>query len=71
MGNRANIELAPSMASTLMVYKFFNVFPNNLLGLALEREVEFSIKLALGTTLISKAPYRMALVEQKELKKQL
>ena len=36
-----------------------------------EREVEFTIDLALGTAPISKAPYKMAPLELKELKIQL
>ncbi|RVW37589.1 Transposon Ty3-I Gag-Pol polyprotein [Vitis vinifera] len=40
-------------------------------GLKGEREVEFTIDLAPGTTPISKAPYRMAPMELKELKIQL
>jgi hypothetical protein len=36
-----------------------------------QKEVEFGIECMLGTTLISKAPYRMALLELKKLKEQL
>ncbi|RVW88173.1 Transposon Ty3-G Gag-Pol polyprotein [Vitis vinifera] len=43
----------------------------DLLGLPPEREVEFTIDVAPGTTPISKAPYRMAPLELKELKIQL
>ncbi|GKE01938.1 retrotransposon protein, putative, ty3-gypsy subclass [Tanacetum coccineum] len=46
-------------------------FPNELSGLPPEREVEFDIGLIPGARLISKAPYRMAPVELKELKDQL
>lgn len=51
-----------------MVQKFPNVFPKELQGLAPERKIEFSIELALNITLISKTPYRVALVELQELK---
>ena len=37
----------------------------------LDHEIEFSIDLPPCTALISKAPYRMALIELKELKEQL
>ena len=54
-----------------VVCEFSDVFPEELPGLPLEREVEFSIDLILGTTPISIAPYRMAPIELKELKTQL
>ncbi|GKA69100.1 putative reverse transcriptase domain-containing protein [Tanacetum coccineum] len=46
-------------------------FPDELLGLPPECEVEFTIKLIPGAQPISKAPYRMTPVELKELKDQL
>ncbi|RVX19816.1 Retrovirus-related Pol polyprotein from transposon 17.6 [Vitis vinifera] len=54
-----------------IVRDYPDVFPKGLPGLPPDREVEFTIDLALGTTSISKAPYRMALFELKELKIQL
>lgn len=39
------------------------MFPEELLGLPLEREIGFSIELTPGTSPIFKAPYRMALAE--------
>ena len=48
--------------------EFLDVFLEELPGLPLEREMEFSIDLLLGTTPISKAPYRMAPAELQELK---
>ena len=51
--------------------EFPDVFPEDLSGLPLDREIEFSIDLLPGTTPISKAPYRMAPVELEELKRQL
>jgi hypothetical protein len=52
-----------------VVKEFPDVFFEDLPGLPPDREIEFSIDLLLGTTPISKAPYRMALVELEELKK--
>ena len=54
-----------------IVRDFPDVFPNNLPGLLPDREMEFTIDLVLGTTPISKAPYRMTSIELKELKVQL
>ncbi|RVW43066.1 Retrovirus-related Pol polyprotein from transposon 17.6 [Vitis vinifera] len=45
-----------------------DVFPEDLPGLPLEKEVEFTIDLAPKTAPISKAPYRMTPMELKELK---
>ena len=54
-----------------IVRDYPDVFPEDLPGLPLEREAEFTIDVALGTASISKAPYRMAPLELKELKIQL
>ena len=48
-----------------------DVFPKELPRLPPKKEVEFTIELVPRTTLISKAPYRMASLELKELKAQL
>jgi hypothetical protein len=47
------------------------VFPDELPGLPLDRDVEFAIELIPGTPPISRRPYRMPLNELAELKKQL
>ena len=54
-----------------VVREFLDVFLEDLLGIPIDREIEFSIDLLLGTSLILKAPYRMAPIELKELKEQL
>ena len=54
-----------------VIREFPDVFPKELLGLLPDREVEFSIDLLPGTGPISKAPYRMAPTELRELKVQL
>ncbi|RVW28572.1 Transposon Ty3-I Gag-Pol polyprotein [Vitis vinifera] len=54
-----------------IVREYPDVFPEDLPGLPPEREVEFTIDLVLGTGPMSKAPYRMAPMELKELKVQL
>ena len=52
----------------LVVRVFTDVFPKELPGIPLEREVDLSIEFVPGTTPMSRAPYRMALAELKELK---
>ncbi|KAJ8768723.1 hypothetical protein K2173_023627 [Erythroxylum novogranatense] len=54
-----------------VVNEFSDVFPEELPGLPPEREVELSIEVVSGTAPISRAPYRMAPTELKELKLQL
>ena len=49
-----------------VVREFPNVFPEDLLGIPIDRKSEFSIDLLPGTSPISKAP-----IELKELKEQL
>ncbi|XP_057957807.1 uncharacterized protein LOC131150808 [Malania oleifera] len=53
----------------LVIREFLDL--EDLLGLPLDHEMDFSIELAPRTTPISKAPYKMASVELKELKEQL
>ena len=60
-----NLEIIP------VIREFPDVFPEELPGVLLEREVDLSIEVVLGTTPISRAPYRMAPTELKELKTQL
>jgi hypothetical protein len=50
---------------------FLDVFPEELPGMQLDREVEFVIDLLPGTAPTFKQPYRMSVEELKELKKQL
>ena len=54
-----------------VVREFPDVFPDDIVGLPPEREVEFTIDLIPGTEPISIPPYRMAPVELRELKAQL
>ena len=54
-----------------VVREFPDVFPEELAGIPLEREVDLSIEIMPGTTPVSRAPYRMAPAELKELKVQL
>jgi hypothetical protein len=54
-----------------VVRYFLDVFPEELLGMPPDREVEFVIDLLPSIAPISKRPYRMSVEELKELKKQL
>ncbi|XP_073152007.1 uncharacterized protein [Henckelia pumila] len=54
-----------------VVRDFPEIFPNDIAGLPPAREVEFGIELMPGTQPASKAPYRLAPTEMKELKEQL
>ena len=52
----------------LVVCVFPDVFLDELLGLPPDRDVKFKIELVLGTTPISRRPYRMSPNELAELK---
>jgi hypothetical protein len=54
-----------------IVSEFPEVFPEDLPGLPPDREIEFSVDLLPGSGPISKAPYRMAPAELKELLQEL
>nr|GEW43892.1 putative reverse transcriptase domain-containing protein [Tanacetum cinerariifolium] len=74
-GFLATIHDMTSEVSTIhdqpIVSEFPDVFPDELPGIPPVREVEFNIEHIPWAEPISKAPYRMALVELKELKDQL
>nr|CAD1832752.1 unnamed protein product [Ananas comosus var. bracteatus] len=59
---------APKIEDIPVVREFGDVFPAELPGMPPDREIEFVVDLVPGTTPISKAPYRMAPAELKELK---
>jgi len=54
-----------------IVCEFLDVYPDELLGLPLDRDVEFEIELVPGTTPISRRPYRMPPNKLAKLKIQL
>ncbi|XP_024965818.1 uncharacterized protein LOC112506019 [Cynara cardunculus var. scolymus] len=64
-------EVCLKLEDIPVVNQFQDVFPDELLGVPPEREIEFTIVLVPGAAPISKAPYRMAPTEMKELKEQL
>ena len=59
------------MDEILVVMEFLDVFPDDIVELPPDREVEFTIDLIPGTEPISIPPYRMAPIELRELKAQL
>ncbi|KAL0556754.1 hypothetical protein IC582_005270 [Cucumis melo] len=64
-------EADVSLSSEPVVRDYPDVFPEELPGLPPHREVEFAIELEPGTVPISRAPYRMAPAELKDMKVQL
>ena len=60
---------SPNLTSIPVVCEFLEVFPEDLLGLPPDREVEFSIELDPGTAPISQCSYRMGPKELVEMKK--
>ena len=65
------VKARPSVSDILTVSYSPDVFPEELLGLPPQREIEFVIDFVPGATLSSITPYRMAPAELKELKLQL
>jgi hypothetical protein len=60
-----------TLEEILVVKKYPDVFPEELLGMPPDRDIEFLIELLPGTPPISKRSYRMPVNELVELKKQL
>ena len=65
------IVVSLKVSDVPIVNEYLDVFLEELSGLPPHREVEFQIETISGVAPISMAPYRMALAELKELKKQL
>ena len=66
-----SVEAKGNVEDVPIVRDFIDVFPEELPGLPPDREIQFEIELLPGTAPISKAPYRMAPAELKELQAQL
>ena len=64
--NQANV-----VVDIRVVQEYPDVFPEDLLGMPLDREIEFVIELVPGTTPIYKRPYRMDANQLAELKDQI
>jgi hypothetical protein len=62
---------ATTIEEVLVICEYPDVFPEELPGIPLDRDLEFIIDLIPETAPIAKRPYRMATNELEELKKQL
>jgi hypothetical protein len=62
---------AISTLDIMTVSEYLDVFPEELSGMPLDREIEFVTELVPGTAPIFKRPYRMAANQLTELKEQL
>ena len=54
-----------------LLHEYADVFPDGILGMPIQRDIDFWVNLVPGTKLISRAPYRMTTQELSELKLQL
>jgi hypothetical protein len=73
IANRAKInQLGTSQGSEVpVVNEFPDVFPEELLGMPPDRDIEFVIELKPGTALMYKTPFRMTTPELAELKEHI
>jgi hypothetical protein len=73
VANRAKVNHLDACqgSEVLVINEFPDVFPKELLGMPLDRDIEFVIELKPGTTPIYKTPYRMATPELAELKEHI
>jgi hypothetical protein len=60
--------VAKSIREIPVVQEFLDVFPDDLLGMPPERDIEFKIELQSGTALVAKSPYKMTREELADLK---
>ncbi|XP_073017946.1 uncharacterized protein [Primulina eburnea] len=66
-----SVPVSQRLEDVDVVSEFSSVFPDDVSGIPPDREVEFSIELMPETIPISKASYRLAPAEMKELKDQI
>jgi hypothetical protein len=69
--SKLNHTRAVALEDIRVVQDYPDVFPEELLGMLLDRDIEFLIELLPGTPPISKRAYRMPVNELVELKKQI
>ena len=63
------IKEIPDINKFHVVCEYLDVFPEDVPGLPLQREIEFTIDLVPGSRHVSIAPYKMSPLELAELKK--
>ena len=63
--------MRPDLDLPRVVANMWNFFPDELLGLPPQRDVDFGIELHSGTSTISMTPHRMTPIELQELRVQL
>ena len=61
----------PRLEDFHVLQEFRDVFPDDIPGLPLKRDIDFTIELVSGAAPVSKTPYRMSTPEILELKMQL
>jgi hypothetical protein len=66
-----NQTKAIALEDIRVVQELLYVFPEELSGMSLDRDIEFLLELLPGTPPISKRPYRMPVNQLVELKKQI
>ncbi len=69
--NEVNKEDQQKLENISVLKEFASVFPEEVPGLPPRRELYITIELMLGVVPISKARYRMNIIELNELKSQL
>ena len=65
---RDDTTQVPSIESVSIVREFLDVFPADLPGMPLDRDIDFCINLEPGTRPISIPPYKIAPAELREFK---
>jgi hypothetical protein len=70
-GSMLNQTKAIALEDIRVVQEYLDVFPEELSGMPLDRNIESLVELILGTTHISRRPYKMPINELVELKKQI
>jgi hypothetical protein len=61
----------PDLEDHPILREYIDVLPEELSGLPLRRDIDFSIELSLGAMPVSRTPYRMSTIDLVELKLQL